>query len=140
VAGEKRRFADSAITGGFFDNQTSAEQRRQYLLGLMQQAQAKVRGGRGRGGVWRRPARLAPGCRCAAPLLVHTSQERVLQPRATAPQRIADSPPLKLMCPIHRCAGPQRQQRRRRRLGCCRRGRRRPPGRRRAQPAAGGLA
>jgi SNF2 family DNA or RNA helicase len=44
VAREKRRFADSAITGGFFDqtNQTSAEQQRQYLLDLMQQAQQQV--------------------------------------------------------------------------------------------------
>jgi hypothetical protein len=37
VASEKRKFADSAITGGFFDNETSAEQRRQYLLSLIAQ-------------------------------------------------------------------------------------------------------
>ncbi|GIL43611.1 hypothetical protein Vafri_1303, partial [Volvox africanus] len=35
VAEEKRKFADSSITGGFFDGQTSAEERREYLLNLL---------------------------------------------------------------------------------------------------------
>ena len=35
VANEKRNFADRSINGGFFDGQTSAETRRQYLMDLL---------------------------------------------------------------------------------------------------------
>eukprot|EP00798_Chlamydomonas_sp_ICE-L_P010150 gene10150-8053_t len=37
VAAEKRKFADSSITGGFFDNETSAEERKEYLLSILTQ-------------------------------------------------------------------------------------------------------
>ncbi|GAX76004.1 hypothetical protein CEUSTIGMA_g3447.t1 [Chlamydomonas eustigma] len=38
VSDEKRKFADSSITGGFFDGHTSAEDRRKYLLSILTQA------------------------------------------------------------------------------------------------------
>eukprot|EP00775_Hariotina_reticulata_P012417 gene12417-12553_t len=39
VAEEKRKFADSSITGGFFDGQTTHQQRRRYLLSILDTAQ-----------------------------------------------------------------------------------------------------
>ncbi|KAG1668599.1 hypothetical protein FOA52_001468 [Chlamydomonas sp. UWO 241] len=41
-AGEKRKFAEAAITGGFFDNSTSAEDRREYLVSLITQTQTNA--------------------------------------------------------------------------------------------------
>eukprot|EP00983_Pelagomonas_calceolata_P120647 1160727-Pelagomonas_calceolata.AAC.4 len=38
VAEEKKRFADSSITGGFFDNQTAPEERRAFLIKLLQES------------------------------------------------------------------------------------------------------
>ncbi|KAG2497935.1 hypothetical protein HYH03_004197 [Edaphochlamys debaryana] len=50
VAEEKRRFADSSITGGFFDGQTSADERRAYLLNLLASSGGSGGGGGGGGG------------------------------------------------------------------------------------------
>ncbi|WIA36756.1 hypothetical protein OEZ86_008024 [Tetradesmus obliquus] len=47
VAEQKRKFADSSITGGFFDGTTSAEARRQYLLSILD---SKPPGSSGSGG------------------------------------------------------------------------------------------
>ncbi|WIA16563.1 hypothetical protein OEZ85_013234 [Tetradesmus obliquus] len=48
VAEQKRKFADSSITGGFFDGTTSPEARRQYLLSILD---SKPPGSSGSGGV-----------------------------------------------------------------------------------------
>lgn len=45
VAGSKRSFADQAITGGFFDGQTSTEMRRQYLVDLLRSSSTPPRAG-----------------------------------------------------------------------------------------------